>query len=352
MTNAANNKSNNTQPQHSSARSSNTSSINQQGAQAILQGPLKIALLCGGTSSEREVSFASAANVEEALKRAGHTVFTFDTANPHCLKMLEDEQPDVAFIALHGRGGEDGSLQGALEIMGIPYTGSGVLGSALALDKHRSKIIYKSLGFKTAPWVCLSAHKKDEIIANPRSVLDSIELPLVVKPIDDGSSVGIAIVKTQDDLTEALTNAFALGADVLVEKFIKGTEITVSVLGLNELRALPAIEIVPINEFYDYESKYAQGGSSHIIPARLTDTVLDEASRTAIEAHRGLDCAGMSRTDMIVDANNDLWVIETNTIPGMTSTSLLPDAAASIGMSNQELYESLLMWALERAGKR
>lgn len=352
MTDAANIKSNNTHSQRSSAPSSGNSSSSQQHTQTALLGPLKIALLCGGTSSEREVSFASAANVEAALKSAGHTVYTLDTANPHCLKTLEDEQPDVAFIALHGRGGEDGSLQGALEIMGIPYTGSGVLGSALALDKHRSKIIYESLGFNTAPWICLEAHKKDDIIANSQSVLASIELPVVVKPIDDGSSVGIAIVKTQEGLAEALTNAFALGADVLVEKFIEGTEITVSVLGLNELKALPAIEIIPINEFYDYESKYAQGGSSHIIPARVADAVLDEASRIAIEAHRGLDCAGMSRTDMIVDANNDLWVIETNTIPGMTSTSLLPDAAASIGMSNQELYESLLVWALERAGRR
>lgn len=316
------------------------------------EGPYTVALLCGGTSSEREVSFASASNVQKALESAGHTVIVLDTALPDCLEVIKDLHPDIAFIALHGRGGEDGTLQGALELMGIPYTGSGVLGSALALDKHRSKIIYEALGFKTPSWAFLSAFEKSTVAANPSSVLAAVALPVVVKPIDDGSSVGITIVKAEEELPTALEAAFASGADVLVEQFVEGVEITVSVLGDEKLRALPAIEIIPKNEFYDYESKYAEGGSSHIIPARVSEAVQKEAARIAREAHKGLDCSHVSRTDMIVDAHEDIWVIETNTVPGMTSTSLLPEAAASVGMSNQELYESLVVWGLKRANRR
>lgn len=314
-------------------------------------GPYSIALLYGGTSNEREVSFASAANVKEALEQAGHTITTIDTAKPQCVEELRSLKPDVAFIALHGKGGEDGTLQGMLELMNIPYTGSGVLGSALSLDKHRSKIVYEALGFKTAPWVYFPADKK-ESEQNEKFILDSLTLPVVVKPIDDGSSVGISIVKEASELAPALEAAFASGADVLVEQFVSGTEITISVLGAKTLKALPAIEIVPKNEFYDYESKYAEGGSNHIIPARLPEAVLSAASAVAIEAHAGLSCFGVSRTDMIVDEEHTIWVIETNTIPGMTGTSLLPDAAQHAGISNAELYELLVVWALERAGKR
>lgn len=312
-------------------------------------GPYIIALLCGGTSNEREVSLASAANVQAALEEAGHTVVMIDTADPHFIELLETTQPDVAFIALHGKGGEDGTMQSLLELMNIPYTGSGVLGSALALDKHHSKIVYQSLGLKTAPWVYLRAHDKEKVLQDSTLALKGIALPVVVKPTDDGSSVGITIVKEAEELPGALKAAFSTGANVLVEGFIKGTEITVSVLGSTELMALPAIEIIPKNEFYDYESKYAEGGSKHIIPARLKEQVLSEAAELAIKAHAGLDCFGLSRTDMIVDDNDEIWIIETNTIPGMTGTSLLPDAAQHIGMSHREVYENLVVWALERA---
>ncbi len=311
--------------------------------------PYKIALLCGGASSEREVSLSSALNVERALSAAGHDVVRIDTAAPDFFVTLQRVQPDVAFISLHGKGGEDGALQAVLELLGIPYTGSGVLGSALAMDKHRSKIIYEALGIKTAPWLHIKASEKKALAASAQRALDEIGLPLVVKPSDDGSSVGITIVKDKESLPAALANAFASGSDILAEKFVNGVEITVSVLGPDELVALPAIEIVPKNEFYDYESKYTEEGSEHIIPARISDVALAEANRVALLAHEALGCFGVSRTDMIVAEDDTVWAIETNTIPGMTSTSLLPDAAQRIGISNQELYELFIVWAIERA---
>ena len=314
-------------------------------------GPYKVALLCGGTSSEREVSLASALNVEKALVSAGHEVVKIDTAAQDFIVMLQRVKPDVAFIALHGKGGEDGQLQAVLEFMGIPYTGSGVLGSALAMDKHRSKNMYKALGIKTAPWIAIKAHEKDTPAANLERILSEMELPVVVKPSDDGSSVGVTIVRDQDALPEALAHAFDSGSDILVEKYVSGTEITVSVIGAVKLVTLPAIEIIPKNEFYDYASKYDEEGSEHIIPARLNEKALVEANHYALMAHEALDCFAVSRTDMIVDDEDNAWVIETNTIPGMTGTSLLPDAAKHIGIGNRELYELFIAWALERVHK-
>ncbi len=307
-----------------------------------------IALLCGGASNEREVSLSSAVCVEEALSEAGHTIVKLDIAAPDFLYALKEAKPDVAFLALHGKGGEDGAVQGALELLGIPYTGSGILGSALAMDKHRSKVVYESLGLKTAPSLYLESRMGASCVS-PERIVDELGLPVVVKPSGDGSSVGITIVKEKEALPKALEDAFAVGSCVLVEKFIAGTEITVSVIGGAVLRVLPAIEIVPKNEFYDYESKYAAKGSEHIIPARIDADVMAAASGAAIKAHEGLNCFGMSRTDMIVDEQNDIWIIETNTIPGMTPTSLLPDAARHIGINSRDLYELLISWALERA---
>ncbi|MDR1088414.1 MAG: D-alanine--D-alanine ligase [Coriobacteriales bacterium] len=311
-------------------------------------GPYRVALLCGGTSSEREVSLASAANVESVLASAGHTIIRIDTAEPDFIPTLQDERPDLAFIALHGKGGEDGALQGLLELLGIPYTGSGVLGSALAMDKHRAKLVYQAVGARTAPWLYLRP-QEDPSATSPERIIDELGLPVVVKPIDAGSSVGIAIVRDKDVLPEALEAAFATGSDVLVEQYLSGVEITVPVLGSTQTRALPAIEIVPKNEFYDYESKYADQGSVHIIPARISTEALAEASRVALLVHEALGCYGVSRTDMMIGDGGEVWVIETNTIPGMTGTSLLPDAAKHIGISNETLYNLFIGWALERA---
>ncbi|MDR1358476.1 MAG: D-alanine--D-alanine ligase [Coriobacteriales bacterium] len=312
-------------------------------------GPYRVALLCGGTSSEREVSLASAANVESVLASAGHTILRIDTAAPDFIAVLQNLQPDVAFIALHGKGGENGELQAVLELLGIPFTGSGVLGSALAMDKHRSKLVYQAVGVQTAPWLYLKAQEKGAPTASPERIINELGLPVVVKPTEDGSSVGISIVRDSSMLPQALDAAFAAGSDVLVEQYLNGVEITVPVLGSTLTQALPAIEIVPKNEFYDYESKYADQGSVHIIPARISSLALAEANRVALLVHEALGCYGVSRTDMMIGHEDEVWVIETNTIPGMTGTSLLPDAAQHIGISNQTLYELFIGWALDRA---
>lgn len=310
-----------------------------------------VALLCGGTSNEREVSFASAQNVEKTLAAAGHRVVKIDTANKGFHNELEQLRPDVAFIALHGKGGEDGTIQAVLELLDIPYTGSGVLGSALAMDKHRSKIIYESLGLNTPAGLLLKKSAFDEAATGSDYILKRQGLPVVVKPCDSGSSFGVTIVRDEGQLEKAVAEAFATSWEVLIEQYISGTEITVAVIGGAETMALTAIEIIPKNEFYDYESKYAEGGSDHIIPARLSQAALAEAYRAALLAHEGLNCYGVSRTDMIVDAEDKVWVFETNTIPGMTGTSLLPDAALHKGISNLELYESFIKWALERPSR-
>ncbi|MDR2671802.1 MAG: D-alanine--D-alanine ligase [Coriobacteriales bacterium] len=314
-----------------------------------------VALLCGGNSSEREVSLASAANVEQVLGRAGYQVIKIDTATPRLFKQISHAHADVAFIALHGEGGEDGCIQGALELMGLPYTGSGVLASALAMDKYRAKIIYTSAGLNTPQSVYISAAGKDvpnRAGTDPEQIISKIGLPCVVKPTAAGSSVGITIVRDPERLPQALDDAFLQGSDVLIESYIAGTEITVPVLGGKNPKVLPTIEIIPKNEFYDYASKYDEGGSRHIVPARISRDAVAAASSAALLAHEALGCWGVSRTDMIVDADDCVWVIETNTIPGMTATSLLPDAAGFIGIDNQQLYELFIQWAFEAAEKR
>jgi len=308
--------------------------------------------MCGGNSNEREVSFSSAANVEKALTAAGHRVTKIDTANRGFLEELQQLKPDVAFIALHGKGGEDGSLQAVLEHLGIPYTGSGVLGSALAMDKYRAKIIYGALGLKTPQALCLKRSSRGTPPENLEHILQNIGLPVVIKPSEEGSSFGVTIAKDAKTLQEAVEESFDAGTAVLLaERYVKGVEITVSVVGSTELQVLSAIEIVPMNEFYDFESKYAEGGSDHLIPARISEGALAEANRAALLAHEGLGCFGVSRTDMIVDENDEVWVIETNTIPGMTGTSLLPHAAEYNGISSTELYENFILWALQRAAE-
>ncbi|MDR2035829.1 MAG: D-alanine--D-alanine ligase [Coriobacteriales bacterium] len=328
---------------------SNEEGTNTEESPAPVKRSYVIALLCGGAFSEREVSLASAENVQRALISAGHRVIKIDTANPRYIPELQRIKPDVAFIALHGKHGEDGTPQAILEAMGIPYTGSGVLGSALAMDKYRSKLMYEALGLKTPASLYLKKHERNTAAASVEHILSTIKLPVVVKPSDDGSSVGISIVREKAALRKALQQAYDAGSSVLVEQYVTGTEITVAVLGSTKLTALPVIEIIPKNDFYDYESKYAKGGSEHLIPARISEDAQAKASHAALLAHEGLGCFGVSRTDMIIDNKDNAWVIETNTIPGMTSVSLLPDAARYAGISNQELYEQLVLWALERA---
>jgi D-alanine-D-alanine ligase len=305
-------------------------------------------LLYGGISGEREVSISSGTSVRDVLVEEGFNVAFIDTGSPGFLDELLASKPDVAFIALHGKGGEDGCIQGLLESLNIPYTHSGVESSALAMDKQVSKLLYRIQKLETAGWAVV---RKDRFDAEKDVdyLLATVGLPCVVKPVRDGSSLGVSIPKTREEFIPALEAGFAVGDDLLVEEFVRGVEVTIPVIGNKEteLIALPVIEIIPKNEFYDYESKYAEGGSVHLIPARISPEEMERCKQAAIEAHVVLGCRGVSRTDIIVEADGTPSLIETNTIPGMTRTSLIPEAAKKAGISNGELYRLLIHYALE-----
>jgi D-alanine-D-alanine ligase len=301
----------------------------------------RIVVLAGGTSGEREVSLASGQSAAAALLAAGHDVLILDSAEAGFIQKLIDIQPEIVFIALHGHEGEDGRIQGLLELLHLPYTGSGVLSSALAMDKRQSKLFYRQAGINVPECVVVKAGELGLQAAH--SFVELQGLPVVVKPRAEGSSLGISIVHQLDELAEALEDGFAVCPELLVERFIAGVEVTVPVLGTDLLEALPVIEIIPVvSEFYDYQAKYSEGGSTHIIPARLKPELLAECQQLAIEAHRALGCLGMSRSDFIVDAADTVWIIETNTIPGMTKTSLLPDSAAYAGIDASRLYSRIV----------
>ncbi|MCL2323979.1 MAG: D-alanine--D-alanine ligase, partial [Actinomycetia bacterium] len=260
--------------------------------------------------------------------------------------------PDVVFNALHGRGGEDGAMQGLLEVLGLPYTGSGVLASALAMDKSATKRVYLDAQLPTAPYLVLrSADLADpaELKAACQRIAEELGADVVVKPNHEGSSIGVSIIHKGDDLAAALTSAASYGGRVLVETFIAGTEIMASVLGNAEPHGLPTIEVVSRGTFYDYDSKYSVGGSEHIIPAGIGEAANEACQHLAEEAHKALGCWGYSRTDMIVDREGQPWLIETNTLPGMTKTSLFPDAARAVGIDFAELCVLLIHLAQDPA---
>ena len=314
---------------------------------AIDPSTINVALLAGGASGERDISLASGEGARAALEEAGFTVTSFDPANKEDLKALIDGQFDVAFLCLHGRYGEDGTIQGLLEILGIPYIGSGVWSSALAMDKVRAKVFYRHFGINTP--VNVTLHRGDEYQAE--TIIAKVGMPCVVKPANEGSAIGVHIVKGAAALMAAIDEVFEIDNELLIETYIKGTELTVSVLGNDNPEALPVIEIVPKNKFYDFESKYAPGGSEHICPARLDDEATARVQAMAVAAHKALTCRGVSRTDIIMDHQGVCWVLETNTVPGMTSTSLLPDSARAAGYSFPELCTKLIELAFEDAGK-
>ena len=302
-----------------------------------------IAVLAGGNSGEREISLASGQGAHEALVEAGFEVEDIDPASKEDLSRLLSGSFDVAFICLHGKLGEDGSMQGFLEVAGIPYTGSGVCASAIAMDKAKSKPFYKSAGLNVPSSAYLEKGSEVDIDA----LIEKVGLPCVVKPVTEGSALGVNIVKKREDLSSVIEKTFEIDTAILVETYIAGTEVTVAVLGTDDPVALPIIEIVPSNEFYDFESKYAPGGSKHICPAPLSEQLSEKIKQAAVGAHLVLGCKGVSRTDMIVTEDDVPYILETNTIPGMTKTSLLPDAAAAAGMSFPELCTKLVEYALQ-----
>ena len=307
----------------------------------------RVALLAGGPSGEREISLASGEGALSALQEAGFPVECFDPSRKEDLKALIDGNFDVAFLCLHGRKGEDGVIQGFLETIDLPYTGPGVWSSATAINKARSKEFYRLAGVPTAPSMTLEFDQKLDV----DSIIGEIGPHVVVKPASEGSSIGISIVDSREALEKAIDEAFQHDSEIVVEKFVQGREFTVAVIGNDEPRALPIIEIIAQKgDFYDFESKYAAGGSKHICPAELSEEDAETIKREAIAAHKALSCEGVSRTDFILDDEGKPWALETNTIPGMTSTSLLPDAAKAAGIPFPELCTMLIQYALDRKG--
>ena len=307
---------------------------------------LRLALIAGGVSGEREVSLNGARGVEKALDPEKYKVIRYDPAIDLPRIAADAANIDVAFILLHGIHGEDGTMQGFLELLGIPYQGAGVLGSAMAMDKNLAKIMYKLHGLPVANWEMAS---RDDI-TDPGRLLETLHLPLVIKPVRQGSSIGMSIVREKEMLSAALELAFEHDNEVMVEEFITGREITVGVIGNKELSALPLVEVIPDAkyEFFDYEAKYQPGATKEVCPAEVSEEITQKAQKYGLIAHRALQLRGYSRTDMIV-TGNDIYILETNTIPGMTPTSLLPQAAAQFGLNFPALLDRLIELALERS---
>jgi D-alanine-D-alanine ligase len=311
---------------------------------------LTVALLAGGVSSEREVSLNSGEQVYRALDKNRYDILRLDPATDLPELVARAGQIDVALIILHGPCGEDGTIQGLLDLLDIAYQGSGVLGSALAMNKLVSKRLYEQAGLRVPPYRVARCGQNDDwgVLAA------ELGLPLVIKPVCAGSSVGMSVVCEQDDLAPALELAFSHDATVLIEKFIPGREITGAVLGNDDLQALPLIEIIPTegHDFFDYHAKYTPGASREICPAPIDAQAAANCRACALTAHRALGCLGYSRTDMML-YGGEVYVLETNTIPGMTATSLLPQAAAKAGISFSQLLDRLIQWGMEaHAGRR
>lgn len=308
----------------------------------------RIAVLAGGWSDEREISLSSGHACEKALRAAGFEDVTFlDVAEDGFVTKLAEGDFDVAFIAMHGHYGEDGCVQGLCEVMHVPYTFSGVLASAVGTAKNVAKKLYRAAdiptpsGVELAPDTQLTADDSAELV-------ERFGLPLFVKPAGNGSSFGITRVTDPAQLPQAVTLAGSQGDMVLVEQCIEGTEITVPVLGNHDAQALPIVEVVTGADFYDIKVKYEPSSLHHVIPARLDPEVYAQAQAYAVRAHQALGCRGVSRSDFIVTKEGKPYILETNTIPGMTETSLLPDSARHAGIEFPQLCRKIVELALEK----
>jgi D-alanine-D-alanine ligase len=298
----------------------------------------KIGVLMGGMSSEREVSLASGAAVLEALRTKGYDAVGID-AGRDVAERLRQEGVAVAFNSLHGKFGEDGAIQGLLEIVGIPCTGSGILASAMGMNKIVSKTLFRSYGLQVGPYRVVERSDTGGVSA----AAGTIGFPLVVKPSCEGSSVGVSLVRAERELGPAAELAFSYDREILLERYIAGMEVQVGVLGD---RALGAIEIVPRDEFYSYKAKYEAGGSEHFFPARIPPDLTRRVLDAGLLAHRALACSGYSRVDFIIDHDGIPFILEVNTLPGMTATSLLPEIARGAGIPFPDLVEEILRLAL------
>jgi len=341
---------------------------------------MNIAVLMGGTSSEREISLKTGSAIENALKNQGFQVTSIDAdlgspCGSQLATKLLAEQVDLAFLALHGKYGEDGSVQGLLEVMGIPYTGSHVLASALAFHKAKTKAV---LGFHHIPTPRFVVLTKKDFVYHPAKIRELVwqnvgagpcsidvgagpcacpiegeassapamvwQYPIVIKPCEEGSTFGVSLVRSPDELEAACDHAFRYGEEALIEEFIAGREVTVGILGD---QALPVVEVIPLSGFYDYESKYTVGKTEYVVPAQLEEKLYQQLQHWGLRTHMALGCKGVSRVDIRIDQQGNPFVLEVNTIPGMTETSLLPKAARVAGISFEELVKRILIMALE-----
>lgn len=313
---------------------------------------IKIALLSGGMSQEKEVSKKTGDVIFEALDNEKYEVFRYDPSED-LMKIFIDASTnkfDIVFPALHGTFGEDGSLQGMLDLLKVPYVFSGLLTSAIAMNKYTAKLIAKSIGVNVAKDLII---KKGEKIAT-RDIIASLSLPLVVKPMQQGSSIGVSLVHTKEELEDAIKKALEHGSEALLESYIKGREFTVAIIGNDVPDALPVIEIIPrVSSWFDYKAKYEDGGADEICPAVISDELKNSLQKIAVDIFKKLGCRDLGRADFIVDSSTGLiYFIEMNTIPGMTPNSLVPKAAKESGISLSSLLDRIIEGAIEDRAKK
>ena len=311
----------------------------------------RVVVLKGGRSLERQVSLRSGARVEDALQRLGHEVTPVDVG-ADLIERLGAARPEVAFVALHGRDGEDGTIQELLEILGIPYTGSGILACARAVDKVLTKHLLVEAGIPTPEFFAFNETAFKELGAAEAlpAIAGRLDFPVVVKPAGQGSALGIKFARTTADVPAALVAAFSYDSKVLLERHVPGRDLAISVIeGDQGPEALPIVEAVPQDEdFYDFEARYEIGRTAFVCPAELPPEVTARAQEIAVETYRLLGCYGFARIDLMVDESGELFVLEANPIPGLTETSLLPQAADAAGLGLDRLIERILELAFER----
>lgn len=308
-------------------------------------GKIKIAVLAGGWSREREISIMSGNAAYKALDKNKYDVTMYDPKNALQELMAQKENIDLAFILMHGKYGEDGCMQGMLDVLGIPFVGSGVLSSAMTVNKKITKDIYRKEGLTVAPDIVVTKGEAFSV----EGIMTRIGNQTVVKPLDEGSSVGMSLCGNREELSAGIETAFECGREIMIEQLIAGREVTCCVLGNTNLETLPIIEIVPKEQyrFFDYEAKYTPGATDEICPANLAEKIREIVIESAKKAHQALGCSVWSRTDMIVK-NEKVYLLETNTVPGMTENSLFPLAARTAGLSFSELLDRLITLSFEK----
>lgn len=298
----------------------------------------------GGFSAERDISVRSGLAIYQSLQELGYASSLIDVGKD-IVPVLKKEKVKIAFLALHGGTGENGAMQGLLDILNIPYTGSGVLASSIAMNKEASKKIFIASGLQTPPHIAISRKSKQK--GKNEAPLPDVGFPFpwVVKPASEGSSIGVCIVKTEEETTPAIEKALSFGNRVLIEQFIEGVEVHIGILGD---RVIGGVEVRPSQEFYNYESKYTSGLTDYIIPPEIEKGVLERTKEMALTAHRTLGCSGASRVDFRINRDGAPYILEVNTLPGMTTTSLLPKIAAHAGINFKDLIEEMIRIAVKK----